>query len=585
MVVLPRCHVEGDDDLGVEGVAVLRGEVGAGVHDQGVPARGDLALEPHPAVVVGAGVGDGRTVGVEQPEADAGGGPAARGVEHVGRAGAGHGRMLRPGPGRRGEPRREGQQGAVAARGSDEADPARKAVGRRQRQRHRGQPGDARDAREGEGRLAHRGEVGAQARRGGGRRGQHQHPVAEDLPQQRPGRGHDGAGAVRLGRGGAGGALEAAADVGTEVGRVGGRPLAVLADRLPPLEGAEGRAPLRDRTDRAIEPPDAPGGRPRPDRLRDLGRSEREQARVLHQVRLRGQVRGVGGQQHVADRDEQIRVARQPADGVEARGEREDAPGRHHAVGGPVSGEALVGRRDADRSPGVGGEADVGVPERDGAGRPRAGAAADPVRRPRVGRGAGVDVGARQAPGELVGAGDAGHVGARGQQRGDDGRVGGLGFGGGEPRGVAGTDAVAGDGHEVLDRDPAPGERTGGASPAPAGRRPRARRAGPGRVRDPRRGRRPPASRPRPAPSSWVCCPRPPRSGSVTATTRAWSSSIVRTWVATMRRAGAPPRTARNAAMASCPTSRPSASPRSVVGPGAKRRSSSATSSAISARS
>ena len=111
-----------------------------------------------------------------------------------------------------------------------------------------------------------------------------------------------------------------------------------------------------------------------------------------------------------------VAVAGEPADGVEGLRERQHALSRDEAVGRAQPPEPLVRRGHADRTGGVGGEADVGVAEGDSGGRSARRAAGQRAGHRAVGRGAVVRVVAGDAVGELVGAGDAAQRRAAAQQ-------------------------------------------------------------------------------------------------------------------------------------------------------------------------
>ena len=186
-------------------------------------------------------------------------------------------------------------------------------------------------------------------------------------------------------------------------------------------------------------------------RRADFGTCESEG--VVGNQQPRGHEGGCGRQQYLADPPQGLRFAREPSDGVEARGKIDDAVDRDEAVRGADAENPAIARRQTNRAAAIGAEREIhqaaGNRDRRSARRP----AGNPARRARIGRRAVVHVLAVEAVGHLVGVGLADHAGASGQQaldcRGSP-RCGRMGF---EPDRVAVAGAMAGDVEHVLDRE------------------------------------------------------------------------------------------------------------------------------------
>ena len=252
-----------------------------------------------------------------------------------------------------------------------------------------------------------------------------------------------------------------------------GHPLAVVAPRLGALHGAEGNEELVQIADRG----EVHGGGIRRrgqrrqervergaglgfDRVEHLGGHDEapRQVAVGLAVHVLGRFRAVIAQAPVHDALQRLPVAGEPPDRVEGLRERQQPLPGDQTVGRPQTPQALVRSRHAHRPRGVGGQADLGLAGGDGGCRTARGSARQRARERPVGRGAVVHVVAGDAVRELVGAGDAAQRRTTAQQVGHRGRGRGLGAGSGQERRVAGADAVALDGEEVLDRDREPGE-------------------------------------------------------------------------------------------------------------------------------
>jgi hypothetical protein len=108
-------------------------------------------------------------------------------------------------------------------------------------------------------------------------------------------------------------------------------------------------------------------------------------------------------QQHLADPRIDVDIPGEPAEGIEARGQRHSALKRDGAVGGAQADEPAEARRCANRATRVGTERDVGQPARHGRGRAGGGAAGHPARRGRVDRFGKMGVLAHQREGQFVG--------------------------------------------------------------------------------------------------------------------------------------------------------------------------------------
>ena len=197
--------------------------------------------------------------------------------------------------------------------------------------------------------------------------------------------------------------------------------------------------------------------------------------------------------------------------------------------------EPLVRRRHPDRASGVGPETHRGVAERDRRGRPGGRAAGDPPRRLRVGRGAVLRVGAGEGVGELVGARDAAR--RRPRRRAVAAPPGARRLRAAPRSSQAGFPAPTrwpATAYRSLTATLSPDEWSGlpsrGSSGSPTSRQIRGSNAGAGTATWAAVTCQPSS----PRAHSWVCCPRPPRSSSVTATTSAWSGSITCTCVSTI---------------------------------------------------
>ena len=145
-------------------------------------------------------------------------------------------------------------------------------------------------------------------------------------------------------------------------------------------------------------------------RRADFGTCESEG--VVGNQQPRGHEGGCSGQQHLADPPQGLRFAREPSDGIEARGKIDDAVDRDEAVRGADAENPAIARRQTNRAAAIGAEREIhqaaGNRDRRSARRP----AGNPARRARIGRRAVVHVLAVEAVRHLVGVGLADHCGA-----------------------------------------------------------------------------------------------------------------------------------------------------------------------------